>query len=442
MLGYDEDGNRTSVAYPNDVTEYSIFDGSGRLTNRWAVFDDGATTNYLTYYTYTYGDSNGHDTMLRQTSQDITGDTTTWFYDELDRLVGGVLVDDATSSVLKTYEYSYDANGNRLTASEDSTTTTATYNAANEICWKVSGPSTADCANPPTGAVTYTFDANGSQTGNSAGLALAYNALNQTVSITPPGGTAVPVEYAGTDQTERTSYTDSQGGVTRDFTFTDTILGLTTRQQASPAGTDSYVRDPNGGLLARSDGTSADYHVTDALGSIVAVTDPSGAAAQTYSYDPWGNTTTSGVTGFDDNPWRYAAGYQDNNTGLIKYGTRYYDPTIGRWTQPDPLPGNITHPNTINRYTYAGNNPVNNTDPSGYFSLGDVVDTLTSIGEGAVLGVSAGTTIGLLGGLAVCVVTSIGCVIAGVAGGAVTSLAGGTLGGIVGAIAGGVASVT
>jgi YD repeat-containing protein len=104
-FGYDEDGNRTSVAYPNDVTEDSIFDGSWRLTNRWAVFDDGTTTNYLTYFTYTYGDSNGHDTMLRQTSQDITGDTTTWFYDELDRLVGGVLVDDATSSVLKTYEY-------------------------------------------------------------------------------------------------------------------------------------------------------------------------------------------------------------------------------------------------------------------------------------------------------------------------------------------------
>jgi RHS repeat-associated protein len=101
-----------------------------------------------------------------------------------------------------------------------------------------------------------------------------------------------------------------------------------------------------------------------------------------------GNTTASGVTGFDDNPWRYAAGYQDNNTGLIKFGTRYYDPTIGRWTQPDPIAGDISQPNTINRYAYVGSDPINGVDPTGQNIATDIVGGILTIG-GAAAGVAA-----------------------------------------------------
>ena len=59
------------------------------------------------------------------------------------------------------------------------------------------------------------------------------------------------------------------------------------------------------------------------------------------------------------NPFQYTAGYLDSNTGLYKLGARYYDPTLGRFTQQDPSG------QEVNLYAYAGNNPINNVDPSG-----------------------------------------------------------------------------
>jgi hypothetical protein len=61
---------------------------------------------------------------------------------------------------------------------------------------------------------------------------------------------------------------------------------------------------------------------------------------------------------------------------LYKFGTRYYDPTLGRWTQQDPVAGSLRDLNSANRYTYAGDDPVNAVDPSGrdcfYFTNGEI----------------------------------------------------------------------
>jgi RHS repeat-associated protein len=105
------------------------------------------------------------------------------------------------------------------------------------------------------------------------------------------------------------------------------------------------------------------YYLKDGLGSIVAVINGNGSTvANRYAYDPYGKVTTS--TGTQANPWGYAGGYLDS-TGLVKFGTRYYDPNLGRWTQHDPLAGTVVNPATMNRYTYVGCNPVNGTDASG-----------------------------------------------------------------------------
>jgi RHS repeat-associated protein len=52
-----------------------------------------------------------------------------------------------------------------------------------------------------------------------------------------------------------------------------------------------------------------------------------------------------------------AAGYTDA-TKLVKLGTRYYDPNLGRWTQQDPIEGSIASPSTVNRLAYVGNDPL------------------------------------------------------------------------------------
>jgi len=63
------------------------------------------------------------------------------------------------------------------------------------------------------------------------------------------------------------------------------------------------------------------------------------------------------------------SGFYDSTTGLYKFGIRYYDPTLGRWTQQDPLGGSLFDPSTGNRYIYADDDPTNLTDPHGSISV-------------------------------------------------------------------------
>ena len=93
------------------------------------------------------------------------------------------------------------------------------------------------------------------------------------------------------------------------------------------------------------------------------VTDSTGAVKNTYAYDPWGNSL--GKTEAVSNPWQFAGGYLDATTGLYKFGTRYYSPTLGRWTQKDPVGGSVGKVGSGNAYVYADNAPVMLTDPSG-----------------------------------------------------------------------------
>nr|WP_269204204.1 RHS repeat-associated core domain-containing protein [Motilibacter rhizosphaerae] len=106
--------------------------------------------------------------------------------------------------------------------------------------------------------------------------------------------------------------------------------------------------------------------------------DTNGALVGTYTYDPFGKT--SGVTPAaagtattvtNGNPLRYTGGYLDSETGLYKLGARYYNPQIGRFTQPDPSG------QEANTYLYAGGDSVDYTDPSGQ-SFGDFVRNATA----------------------------------------------------------------
>jgi RHS repeat-associated protein len=136
--------------------------------------------------------------------------------------------------------------------------------------------------------------------------------------------------------------------------------------------TTATTRDPNGALIGLRSGTSRSYYLLDGLGSVVALTDGSGAVTHSYSYDPYGvttETTSSAVA----NPWRYTGQYQDTTTGLYKMGARYYQPELGRWTQPDPSGLDA------NAYLYVGGNPVNFVDPSGLSSFGDFFGAIADI---------------------------------------------------------------
>ena len=118
------------------------------------------------------------------------------------------------------------------------------------------------------------------------------------------------------------------------------------------------------------------------------------------------------------------SGFYDSTTGLYKFGIRYYDPTLGRWTQQDPLGGSLFDPSTGNRYSYANNDPTNLTDPTGADSwCGPSVVAAITTTAFAVAPTAVGAWAAANG--AVCIFAFVGCLplLAAEAGIAITATA-------------------
>ncbi len=84
----------------------------------------------------------------------------------------------------------------------------------------------------------------------------------------------------------------------------------------------------------RTDSAGALNYLTDILGSTLALTDPSGTIQTSYSYEPFGSTTTSGAS--SANPFQFT-GRENDGTGLDYYRARYYSPTFQRFIAQDPI---------------------------------------------------------------------------------------------------------
>jgi RHS repeat-associated protein len=101
--------------------------------------------------------------------------------------------------------------------------------------------------------------------------------------------------------------------------------------------------------------------ISDHLGSVrLVVNVTTGAIVQQIDYDEYGQITQNTNPGFQ--PFGYAAGLVDDDTRLVHFGAREYDPYTGRWTSKDPA---SFRGGDSNLYTYAGRDPVNYVDPSG-----------------------------------------------------------------------------
>jgi len=100
--------------------------------------------------------------------------------------------------------------------------------------------------------------------------------------------------------------------------------------------------------------------IADHLGSVRRVVDiTTGAIAQRMSYDEYGNVVEDTNPGFQ--PFGYAGGLHDRDTGLVRFGARDYDALTGRWTAKDPI-GFGGGDTTLN--PYVGGNPINFVDPT------------------------------------------------------------------------------
>src|SRR6266496_3252971 len=182
-----------------------------------------------------------------------------------------------TAGGTQDFQYAYDAAANRTKqVVNGGTPTFSGYGVSNQLCWaKATSTDPGSACPAPSGATTYTTDANRNLTGSSAGFAASYNGFDQTTAITPAGGSALsPLTYGASTQVER-----RQAGST-DFTTSALGLGV-----ADPSGGKAtfYTRDPGGGLLGQRTSKDTQYDVLDALGSAVALTDSAGAVVGRYS---------------------------------------------------------------------------------------------------------------------------------------------------------------
>ncbi len=114
-------------------------------------------------------------------------------------------------------------------------------------------------------------------------------------------------------------------------------------------------------VMLRSATTS--YYQADGLGSITSLTNTSGAAAETYSYDSFGNILAT--TGSLTNSFKYTGREFDTETSLYYYRARYYDQAIGRFINEDPL----RFGGSQDFYAYVDNRPTISVVPLGLSTL-------------------------------------------------------------------------
>jgi len=171
---------------------------------------------------------------------------------------------------------------------------------------------------------------------------------------------------------------DGDGGRVKQITASGTTTYLGESYELAPDGTiTKYVFAGSQRIAAKdSTGTLRFYH-GDHLGSSNVITDGTGALVELNEHTPYGGLSRH--EGTADVRHKFTGQHQDAGTGLILFPARAYDPALGRFLQPDPFVQAPADPQTLNRYSYARNNPVNLVDPTGYSFWSKFVASIAAV---------------------------------------------------------------
>jgi len=436
---YNTDGKLTNVlAEKTGETRQYLYNKDGSLLaaindqiiDRYAYAKNGnlltQERNGQSVLTYTYNVDNQINSV-----KDVTGSTTAYTYDELGRMHGvqnngndiasyqynnnsmlsrvnyasgtnmqysydkdyrvtSVVSKNSQGTVLDSNTYSYDNNGNIVTAIENGQTNRYAYNRINQLTsadfsqaadesfqYDSAGNRTSrtrggvvtnytyDANNRLTGVndgtkqIAYTYDANGNMTQETqagATRSYAYNGFNQIVETTLEDGSWMRYSYDPTGLRSSVSV----NGVQTNFTFDrQNIIAETT---ASGQKISSYVR--GNGLLAVVDPQSRIFnYVSNGRGDVKALVDAKGLVVNSYSYLAFGETTVGKEN--VHNLFKYAGEQLDTLTDQYYLRARNYAPGVGRFITEDTYKGQIVNPLSMNLYSYVENNPLSFIDPSG-----------------------------------------------------------------------------
>jgi RHS repeat-associated protein len=281
-------------------------------------------------------------------------------------------------SVLSSYTYSYDNNGNITTVNEVRANglnkkTDYDYDALNRLL---------SITQSDGGRTTYTYDVRGNRLSLTntastepimADTSYNYDLQNILTSVTKEGS-ATRFEYYASGLRFLKSTGNSHTQVNYDFNgqviTEEKLNGSSIIQKAN------FVRGDR--VLVKKDKTASKdyYYLYNGHGDVVQIVDTSGNLVNNYSYDEWGNITSQ--TEGTSNPFKYTGEIYDEETGLYYLRARYYDPSIGRFLNEDTYEGQINNPLSLNLYTYVENNPLTHVDPTGHYTENQVDLMLTT----------------------------------------------------------------
>ena len=178
-------------------------------------------------------------------------------------------------------------------------------------------------------------------------------------------------------------------GVNGFATTNDYVLGLGGEQVAEWAmnGNGMAWQHTNvwaaGKLIATYDGGGAGtyglhFYLNDPLGTRRAQTDYAGVLEQTCSSLPYGDALSCSGSIVAPTEHHFTGKERDTESGNDYFGARYYASTTGRWMSPDwsakaePVPyAKLDNPQSLNLYSYVGNNPLSRNDPDGHYTCAD-----------------------------------------------------------------------
>lgn len=366
-FGFDDTNRLTQLQRPGSQSYYAYAD-SGILQSINHV-SNGTTKSFVEY---AYDQRNfpiqkrnfaGTSTYAYDLSGQLTGagslgNSESFSYDSLGNRVNdasGNYVYDSLSDLLKEdwqYSYTYDLNGNltqKLPKDQTKPAYMYAYSSKNQL---IEVSITATALGQIVKKINYTYDV--------LGRRMQKSVWDRVEQVNPKKTYVRRYVY---DATNVFAEFDGSNNLLASYVHgntADDVLSVSVTAAGVTAG------------VAKSAGKY--YFLKDALGTVTDVLDSSGALIQTQNYGTFGKPVSiknsSGVEVIEDPSLRLNYGFTgrewDEESNLYHFRARFYDPSLGRFMQKDPDPGQLQNPITFNnKYIFGGNSPLVNRDPSG-----------------------------------------------------------------------------
>ena len=355
---------KRSVTHPNGIETRYTYNDAYRISS--VITSNTADSSVTSQYAYSY-DTNGNRKEQQETQNGLL-ETTTYGYDAADRMETFTITKADSSS--ETSSYTFDPVGNRLTEQKSDNSSTVLKDRAysyDDTHWV-----TKITDNLQSADIDYVYDANGNTLqkvdntqASPESTKFTYNSRDQLVQTQrgPPGSeTATLGQYDYNYKGQRVRHLQSSRGDVNYYYDQDAVL---------------EEHDGNGDLLAHyryadklvslNDGSNSQYYHQDALGSTTNLTKTDGSSQVSYRLDPWGHIREQ--LGTSVNRQVFTGQEHDENSGLIYFGARYYDPDIARFITQDSYLGETGTPPSLHRYLYAYGNPTVYIDQNGNFAV-------------------------------------------------------------------------